>query len=126
MNNITIAGTIGRNAEIRRTQDGTPIASFSVAVSNGKDANGNWRDSTWLDCSMFGKRGETLAQHLTKGSKVAVSGKVSARAHEGKAYLQIRVDQVTMLGGGQSAEAQQEPAGQQGGGGFDMDEEVPF
>ena len=40
MNNITIAGNVGKSAEIRSTQNGDKLAGFSVAVDNGKDANG--------------------------------------------------------------------------------------
>jgi single-strand DNA-binding protein len=121
MNNLTIAGNIGRDAELRRLQDGTPVAQFSVAVSNGKDKQGNRRDSTWFDCSLWGKRGEALSQYLTKGGKVAVSGLVSARAHESKAYLQLRVNEITMLGGGSDNQPRQEPAKQD-----DFGDEIPF
>lgn len=97
MQTITIAGTIGKNAELRRAGD-KPVAGFSVAVSNGKDRDGNWKDSTWYDCSLWGKRGESLAQYLTKGSRVCVTGRPSVRVHEGKAYLGVSVNEVSLLG----------------------------
>ena len=52
MNNLTIAGALGRDAETRTTQTGETVTGFSVAVSNGKD-----RDATWFDCSLWGDRG---------------------------------------------------------------------
>jgi single-strand DNA-binding protein len=132
MNNLTIAGVIGRDAELRRTGDGDPVAGFPVGVSNGKDKDGNWRDSTWFDCSLWGKRAEALAPYLLKGGKVVVSGQVSARAHEGKAYLQIRVAELTMQGGVDVARVEQterpkaakrDHAADYG---FDEEMEVPF
>lgn len=124
MNNLTIAGNIGRNAEIRTTQNGDKLAGFTVAVDNGKDANGNKRDATWFDCTIFGKRAEALAPYLTKGGKVTVSGRVSARAHEGKAYLQISVQEITLQGGG---ERQQDRHNDNSGTGYDdMSDSIPF
>lgn len=127
MNITTIAGNIGKDAELRRLQDGTPVAQFSVAVDNGKDKSGNRRESTWFDCSIWGKRGEALEPYIKKGGKVTVSGRVSARAHEGKAYLQINAQEITLQGSG--------GRGDQGGGydsgnhepqGGGMDDEIPF
>jgi single-strand DNA-binding protein len=80
---------------------------------------------------LFGKRGEVLAQYLTKGSKVTVCGDLSTREHEGKTYLQVRADQVTLQGGGN----RDKPEGGGGGysappsggaGGFDADDGIPF
>lgn len=96
MKSITIAGNIGKNAETRQTQGGDSVTGFSVAV---EERNGQDKRTIWFDCSLWGKRGSSLAQYLTKGSKVAVSGDLSTREHEGKTYLTIRADQVTLLGG---------------------------
>jgi single-strand DNA-binding protein len=95
MKQITIAGGLTRDATVRRTQAGDAILGFSVGVSEGRD-----KPSTYFDCSLFGKRGEALAQYLTKGTKVTVCGDLSTREHEGKTYLQVRADQITLQGGG--------------------------
>lgn len=131
MQALTIAGIIGRDAEIRRTQSGGAVAGFSVAVDNGKDKNGNKRDATWFDCSLWGKRGEGLGPYLTKGRRVAITGRPTAREHNGKVYLGCSVDQITLLGGGNSQpdpNRSQEPQGYGGGGrpGADLDDEIPF
>ena len=97
MKTITIAGNIGKDAVTRNTPNGDAVTGWSVAV---EDRQGKDKSTMWFDCSLWGKRGEAIAQYLTKGSKVAVSGDLSARLHEGKTYLTIRVDQVTLLGDG--------------------------
>ena len=51
--------------------DGTAIASFSIADSQGKDK------TVWWNCSLFGKRAEALGQYIHKGTKVTVSGQVT-------------------------------------------------
>jgi single-strand DNA-binding protein len=97
MKNITIAGNVGKDAETRRTQSGDAVTSFSIAV---EDRIPKEKGTIWFRCSLWGKRGESLAQYLTKGSKVAVSGELSIEVYEGKTNLTVKVDQVTLLGGG--------------------------
>jgi single-strand DNA-binding protein len=128
--NVTIAGGITKDAIVRRTGDGEPVCGFSVAVD---DRQGREKTTLYFDVSLWGKRGETLAQYLTKGSKVSVSGDLSKREHDGKTYLTIRADQVTLMGGGERrddtpprdyAPDQKAPAGRAG----DMEDgsEIPF
>lgn len=115
MQKLFIAGVIGRDAEIRRTQGGDAVAGFSVAVDNGKDKQGNKRETTWYDCSLWGKRGEGLGPYLTKGTRVAIEGRPGAREHNGKIYLQCSVDEITMLGGGQQKSDGYNSGGNAGG-----------
>ena len=104
MKNITIAGRITRDAVTRNTQQGDKVTGFSVAVDDGFGQN---KRAIFFDCSLWGKRGDSLAQHLTKGAQVTVSGDLSTREHEGKTYLTVRVADVTLQG---------KPQGNQGGG----------
>lgn len=101
MKNVTIAGRLTRDAEIRTTQGGDKIGSFSVAVD---DRSGREKTTLFFDCALWGKRAESLAQYLTKGSSVCVTGDLGKREHEGKTYLQVRVDNVTLLGGGDKSD----------------------
>lgn len=116
MKSITIAGNIGKDAVTRTTPSGDKVTSWSVAV---EERNGQDKRSIWFDCTLWGKRGESLAQYLTKGGKVAVSGELSTRDHEGKTYLTVRVDQVTLQGGkpdGERQERSQQSSGYGAGG----------
>jgi len=131
MKSITIAGNIGKDAVTRTTPNGEKVTGWSVAV---EERNGQDRRSIWFDCTLWGKRGESLAQYLTKGGKVAVSGELSTRDHEGKTYLTIRVEQVTLLGGkpdGERQERGQQSSGYGAGGSANsgrsnMDDDIPF
>ena len=136
MKNITIAGRLGKAAELRRLQDGTPVLSFTVAVDDGW---GERKRTLWFDCSLFGKRGEPLEQYMPKGTAVAVSGDLSTREYEGKTYLTVRANEVTLQGGKQDGDRDQRPAKQErqqsyaeasGGGGSygqrELDDEIPF
>ena len=125
MKTIVISGNIGKDATVRTTQNGDKITGWPVAVEDGFGQN---KRTLWFDCSWFGSRGEKVAQYLTKGSKVTVSGDFSTREHDGKTYLQVRVNDVTLQGGkpeGQRDDRQQDqraPAGRAA----DMDDEIPF
>lgn len=110
MQKVFVAGTVG-NIRGLRDAGSSKVFNFSVAVSNGKDSSGNWKDSTFYDVGLWGARGEAMSRFLTKGTKVAVSGRMQpARVHEGKVYLSLDADEVTLLGGGEQQETrQQEP-----------------
>lgn len=128
MKAIVIAGNIGKDAVTRTTQGGDKITGWSVAVEDGFGQN---KRTLWFDCSWFGSRGEKVAQYLTKGSKVTVSGDFSTREHEGKTYLQVRVNDVTLQGGGQDRQRDDRQQSSQQDGGYgaarsDMDDEIPF
>ena len=138
MQKLIIAGNVGKDAVLRRTQSGDPVLGFSLACDSGKDKNGNKRDSTWYDCSIWGKRAESLESYITKGSKMTLIGRPTAQAHEGKARLGISVDDLTFMGGG-NASVQTGGGGGRGtehsSGGYDSgpagagdmdDSEIPF
>ena len=124
MQQLIIAGNVGKDAVLRRTNNGDPVLGFSLAVDNGKDKDGNKRDATWYDCAIWGKRAEALERFITKGSKLTLSGRPTARAHEGKAYLGINVQELSFMGGGQ--ERHERAPDPTAGGGPDMSDEIPF
>ena len=79
INRATISGNLTRDAELRSTASGTPVLSFTVAVNDRRKSNqtGEWEDvPNFIDCTMFGKYGQSIAQYMTKGAKVAVEGKL--------------------------------------------------
>jgi single-strand DNA-binding protein len=136
MKQITIAGNLGKDATLRRTQSGDAVLGFSVAV---EERQGQEKRSVWFDCSIWGKRGETLERFLTKGTRVAVAGELSTREHEGKTYLTVKADQVTLMGGGERRDddpsGPRNSAGGYGGAGAggapaggrnDIQDEIPF
>jgi single-strand DNA-binding protein len=130
MFNLTIAGNVGRDAELRRTNNGDAVLGFSVAIDMGKDKSGNKRDSVWVKCSLWGKRAESLERYITKGTKIVLSGRPGVDVYEGKGSLTLSVNELTFMGGGQEGGGQRD-SGQSGqkGGGFanaDLDDDLPF
>ncbi len=93
MSTTTAAGNITEPV-LRFTQSGKAILSFGLAMT--RKINGE-KQTTWIDVTKWGKGSEGLAKMLRKGSKVAVSGELSLREHEGKTYVQCRADNVKVL-----------------------------
>lgn len=131
MFNAVIAGNIGKDAETRQA-GGSSVTNFNVAVE--KRVKGE-KVTIWVRCALWGKRGEVLGQYLTKGSKVSVSGSLSTREHEGKTYIEIEANDVTLMGGGQSGgQSSGGDYGGQSGNGYgaggrpndDIEDSIPF
>jgi single-strand DNA-binding protein len=120
MNQVALVGRLGRKPELRYTQQGTPVCSFSIAVDNGQG-----KDPDWLDIVAWQKLAETCGQHLDKGRQVAVSGRLQTRSYETqdgqrRKVVEVVAARVDFLGSKADGEAQ-------GVGGVPDDEgDVPF
>lgn len=127
MNSITVAGQLGKDAEVRYLPDGTAVAAFSVADSQGRE-----KPTIWWSCSLFGKRGEALAQYLVKGQAVTVVGSVTEREWSDQSgnkrkSMDVRVNEIALQGGKREAAAKPAQAQQPQSAGFDdMDDDIPF
>jgi single-strand DNA-binding protein len=107
MNSITIVGGLGRDAELKYLNNGDPVCSFSVADSQGRE-----KPTIWWRCSLFGKRGQSLASYLTKGQSVTVVGTITEREWEKDGVKQksmdVRVSEIALQGGRKDSEPQEE------------------
>jgi single-strand DNA-binding protein len=122
--NITIIGHIGRDPETRTIPSGHQVTHFSVATSKRK---GQEEETTWWRVSLWGKRGEVLAQYLSKGDPVLITGEPYMRtytAQDGQERQSMEIDarDFAFIGG---KEQQSQPrtalAPKQ-----DFDDDVPF
>lgn len=64
---------LGRDAEIRFTNDGEPVASLSLAFEHGRKGQDGRRPTQWVEATLWGKRAESLAPYLLKGGAVVVT-----------------------------------------------------
>ena len=100
MNSLSAIGNISADSILRYTQKGDAVASFNFALTSGY---GDKQVTTWLSCSLFGKRAETLAPMLIKGTKIGITGEISARTYKAKdgtekSVTECRISDVTLLG----------------------------
>jgi single-strand DNA-binding protein len=127
MNKVTIIGNLTADPELRTTQTGVNVCSFTVAVNR---RFGQQNETDFFRVSAWRKTGEMCAQYLAKGRKVAVTGPVTARAYNDgqgnpRASLEVTADDVEFLTPKSDGAAAQEHNAQPA---FTMvqDEELPF
>ena len=95
MNLLTVAGNLGRDAEVKSI-GGSTVCNFSVAMKAGYGQN---EQTIWLDCALWGKQAESkLPGYLKKGQFVVLAGELGTREHNGKTYLTLRVANITLGG----------------------------
>ena len=107
VNKAILVGNLGRDAEMRFTSGGTPVATVSLATTERyKDREGNNKEDTqWHRVVIWGKTAESLHEYLTKGKQIYVEGRIQTREwtdKEGKQArtTEIRADRIVLLGGG--------------------------
>ena len=104
INRVIISGNLTRDPELRRTQSGMAIMSFGVAVNDRRrnQQTGEWEDyANFVDCTMFGNRAESLSNYLSKGTKVAIEGKLRwsqwEREGQKRSKLEVIVDELEFM-----------------------------
>lgn len=81
LNRVTISGRLSRDIELRRTQSGTAVTSFTLAVDDDfKDKQTGERPTSWVDCVAWGATAEFMSRYLgTKGRMVILDGRLKTR-----------------------------------------------
>ena len=118
LNSVTVSGHLAADPELRQTQSGMTVMSLRLAVNDRRknQQTQQWEDYTnWVPCTMFGDRASKVAQYLSKGSKVAVLGKLRYSEWEKdgqkRSKLEVIVDDIDFMsqrqGGSQPSYGQQ-------------------
>lgn len=94
---INFVGNVTRDPDLRFTNTGRPVAKFGVAVSRRIQENGEWRDSdpSFFEVTAWSRLGENCAESLSKGTRVAVSGRIEQRSYTTDEGVQRTVFDVT-------------------------------
>src|SRR5919201_5039859 len=96
INRVTIVGRLTRDPELRHLPSGNPVLQLGVAVNGRqKDETGNWVDKpNFFDVKVFGNQAEMLAQHLSKGRRIGVDGRLdwsSWEAQDGSKRSKVEI-----------------------------------
>lgn len=85
-NKVILMGNLTRDVEVRTTASGQSVANFSLAVTRSwKGQDGQSQDQTsFINCVAWGKVGDIIAQYVSKGSPLLVSGRLDQRSYEDK------------------------------------------
>ena len=111
VNKVTLIGNLGKDPELRRTQSGSPVASFSLATNfKRKQADGTEDDVEWHNIVAWGKLAEIVGEYLKKGSPVYIEGRIQTRNYEDqsgttKYITEIVAQELVMLGDGPGGES---------------------
>ena len=83
LNHITLMGRIVRDIELRRTNSGKAVASFTVAVDRDF-SQGDQKETDFIDCVAWQKTGEFVDKYFSKGSMIVVAGRLQIRSWNDK------------------------------------------
>ena len=123
MNTWIGMGHLGRDVELRYTTDSLAVSRFSLAISRGKDKNGNDKGTDWINCVAFGKTAENIERFFGKGSQIAITGHIQTGSYEKdgvKHYTtDVIVDRFDFCG-----KAKEQPADETGF--TELNEDIPF
>lgn len=104
LNRVMVSGNLTRDPELRQTAGGMSVLGFGIAVNDRRknSQTGEWEDyPNFLDCTVFGARADGLAKYLTKGSKVAIDGKLRwsqwERDGQKRSKVEIIVDSLDFM-----------------------------
>lgn len=102
MNNTILIGRLTKDVEIRTNENGTNIASFTLAVTRNFTNKNGEREADFINCIAFNKNAENIAKYTKKGSQLAVNGRIQTRSYEAKDRskrnaTEIIVDEFTFL-----------------------------
>ena len=120
LNSISIAGRLSKDPELRTTQSGVSVASFTVAVERDFAAQGQQREVDWFDCVAWRQGGEFVSKYFHKGDMIIVTGRMQSRdwtdnnGNKRRSW-EIQVDH-SYFGGSKSDSQGSQSYGSQGGG----------
>jgi single-strand DNA-binding protein len=107
VNKVILVGNLGRDAELRFTPGGAPVAKFSIATTEvWNDKAGQRQERTeWHNVDLWGKPAESLKEYLVKGKQVYVEGRIQTDEYTDKDGIKrkstkVRCDKVVLLGSG--------------------------
>ena len=134
INRVVISGNLTRDPELKALPSGTSVLEMRLAVNDRRKnaQSGEWEDhANYVDVIVFGQRGESLTRFLSKGSKIAVAGRLRWREWENqqgekRSKLEVVADDVDFMSsrgeGGSDTQSYAPPAEAAP----DSGEEIPF
>src|SRR5690606_12562866 len=98
MNPVALIGRLGSTPQLRYTQNGTAVATCSIAVPRRRNRD----EVDWIDLTFWGKTAEIASQHLTKGRQIGITGRLQQerweKDGEKRSKVVVVVDELTFIG----------------------------
>ena len=114
INNITLAGRLTKDSDLRYTSDGTAVGTFTLAVNRQFTNQAGEREADFINCVIWRKNAENFANFTRKGSLVGITGRIQTRNYENKEGQRVYVTEVvaenfTLLESKKDSDTQQAP-----------------
>ncbi len=82
MNKVVLVGRLARDPELRTTQSGTAVVSFTVACDRRFARQGEERQADFINCVAWNKTAEFISRYFTKGMRIALDGRIQTRSYD--------------------------------------------
>ena len=130
MNIVSLIGRMTKDVELRRTNSGKAVASFTLAVNKDfKNEDGGY-DADFIDCVAFEQKAETISKYVHKGDRFGVIGQLATRSYETKEGKKVKVTEVKVEKFDFLESKKQTDTSENTNGGFEpiegTDEQLPF
>ena len=116
INKVMLTGNLTRDPDLRSTAGGMPVLGFGIAVNerHKNNSTGEWEDHpNFIDCTMFGARAQSVSRFLSKGSKVAIEGKLRwsqwERDGQKRSKIEVIIDEIEFMSRNNQPESEEAP-----------------
>lgn len=96
INNVTLVGRLTKDPDLRYTANGTATATFTLAVNRNFTSQNGEREADFINCVIWRKSAENLANFAKKGSLIGVTGRIQTRNYENQQGQKIYVTEVVV------------------------------
>lgn len=94
LNRVVLVGRLTRDPELRYTPNGVAVANFNIAVNRPFTNQQGEREADFINCVIWRKPAENLANYMKKGSLIGVDGRIQTRSYEGQDGKRVYVTEV--------------------------------
>ena len=94
INNVVLVGRLTRDPELRTTNSGTSVCSFTIAVDNRQKNPDGTKSASFIPCTAFQQSADNMSKFLKKGSLVGIVGRLNQRSYLNKDNVKVTVIEV--------------------------------
>src|SRR5690625_7503359 len=94
INRVVLVGRLTRDPDLRYTSSGIAVANFTIAVNRPFSNQQGEREADFINCVIWRKPAENLANYMSKGSLIGVDGRIQSRSYDGQDGIRVYVTEV--------------------------------
>ena len=96
INNVVLVGRLTKDLDLKYTSNGTAVATFSIAVNRSFTNQNGKRDADFINCVIWRKSAESMANFTRKGSLVGIEGHIQTRSYDNQQGQRVYVTEVVV------------------------------